>query len=468
MTRKANLDSWISEKPNPAGYWEAKVWMGTKPNGQPDRRHVQRKTLRAVTDRVKQLEAAREAGVTRKPGKAPTVQEMLKWHLEVTLPSRARAPRTIADYWSKCRNDIFPRWGGQRIDRLLPEHIEEGIAEMLAEGHAKSHVRKVLAILSSAYEVQVRRENVARNPCRQVEPPSLAEAEVVVLTHDEAVTILEVAAGRENGDRWVIGLSHGLRQGEALGMRWKYLNLETGRLDVWFQLQRLTWRHGCGEAVKRSMRQRGAADEDIAAAMEVAEQKCAKRNCKTKACPKRCKRHTRACPPPCPDGCREHARDCPERKDGGLVFREIKERRRKTLWLDDELTELLRRHRERQMFTRLTADAEWEENDLVFCQWNGKPIDPRRDWGEWQSVLEAAGLPARRVHILRHSAATFLIGEGVAQPVVQKILGHSDSRVTERYVHVAEAQMKEAAGRMSRMLRRGTDAPKTGPIRDGK
>lgn len=466
MPRKANRDSWISDKPNPKGYYEAKVWMGTKGDGSPDRRHVQRKTLTAVTDRVKQLEAARVAGISRKPGKAPTVREMLTWHLEVTLPSRGRAPRTIADYWSKCRNDIFPRWGGQRIDRLLPEHIEEGIAEMLAEGHAKSHVRKVLAILSSAYEVQVKRENVARNPCRQVEPPELAEPEITVLTYEEAVAILEVAAGRENGDRWVIALSHGLRQGEALGMRWKYLNLDAGRLDVWFQLQRLTWRHGCGDQVKRSMRQRGAVDSDIAAAVIKAEQECAQAHCKTKACAKRCKRHTRDCPPPCPDGCRSHARDCAQRADGGLVFREIKERKRKTLWLDDYLTELLLRHRERQMFQRLTADTEWEENDLVFCQWNGKPIDPRRDWGEWQSILEAAGLPPQRVHVLRHSAATFLIGEGVAQPVVQKILGHSDSRVTERYVHVAEAQMKEAAGRMSRMLRPGGNAPKTGPIRN--
>ena len=32
-TRKANLDSWISEKPNDRGYYEAKVWMGTKANG---------------------------------------------------------------------------------------------------------------------------------------------------------------------------------------------------------------------------------------------------------------------------------------------------------------------------------------------------------------------------------------------------------------------------------------------------
>ena len=107
--------------------------MGTKANGKVDRRHIQRKKLADVRARVKVLERQRDAGLTAKAGKAPTVREMLERHLTVVLPSRDRAPRTIADYWSKCRNDIFPRWGGQRIDRLLPEHVEDGLAEMLAE-----------------------------------------------------------------------------------------------------------------------------------------------------------------------------------------------------------------------------------------------------------------------------------------------------------------------------------------------
>ena len=82
------------------------------------------------------------------------------------------------------------------------------------------------------------------------------------------------------------------------------------------------------------------------------------------------------------------------------------------------------------------------------------------------------GVPERLLHDRERDALLEHDGRrGVphrVQPVVQKILGHSDSRVTERYVHVAEAQMKEAAGRMSRMLRRGADAPKNGPIRDGR
>ena len=65
-TRRGNLESWISAKPNPRGYYEAKVWMGTKGNGQPDRRHVQRKTLAAVRKRVRELERQRDTGTGRR------------------------------------------------------------------------------------------------------------------------------------------------------------------------------------------------------------------------------------------------------------------------------------------------------------------------------------------------------------------------------------------------------------------
>lgn len=457
-TRKGNLESWVRTTPNARGYYEASVWMGTKPDGRADRRHVQRRTLAAVRRRVKELEKDRDAGRITRPGKIPTVREMMERHLTVILPSRRRAPRTIDDYWSKCRNDIFPRWGGQRADRLLPEHIEEGLAELLAEGHAPAHVRKVLVILSSAYEVQVERENLPRNPCKHVEAPEVPEPEMTSLTQDEALAVLKAAIGQANAGRWMVGLTHGLRQGEALGLRWEYLNLDTGEMRVWHQLQRLTWKHGCGDLSKTQRQAMTREEADHAAA--AAEHACALAYCKVKPCPKRCRHHARECPPPCPPDCRGHARKCPGRRDGGLVFREIKEKRRKTVWLDPEFTALLREHHDAQVLAAITADTEWDEHDLVFCQWNGKPVDPRRDWQEWGAILAAAGLPRHRLHAMRHSAASIAIGEGVALPVVKQMLGHSDIRVTQRYVHVAEAQMKDASRRMGRaLLRPGAAGP---------
>jgi integrase len=450
-TRRGNRESWIAAEPNPRGYYEAKVWMGTKANGSPDRRHIQRKTLAAVRKRVRELERQRDMGQVGESGKVPTVEQMLTRHLTVALPQKGRAPRTIADYWSKCRNDIFPRWGAQRIDRLRPEHIEDGLAAMLAEGHAPSHVRKVLAILSSAYEVQARRARAygmaggttLTNPCQFVDPPELPDPARKALTRKQARAVL--AAARERGQfaRWAVGLGLGLRQGEALGLRWRFVDIdvpdgEPGEARVWAQLQRLTWEHGC--------------DNPHA---------CGKDYHKTRPCPAKCSRHTRACPPPCPDDCADHARHCPRRKlprgsirlSGALALREaVKEKKRKTVPIPAEVCEALREHRSAQFEQRMLAGPEWTDHDLIFTQWNGSPVDPRRDWQEWARILEAAGIPHAGVHAGRHTAATIAIDEGTAITAVQQLLGHSSVKTTEGYDASSRPGARIASRAVGRVL----------------
>lgn len=488
-TRNDNGESWISETPNTKGYYEAFVTMGTKPDGKPDRRHVERKTLASVKSRVRELERERDAGLSTKPGRKPTIEQMLSRHLTVVLPQRGRAPRTIDDYWSKCRNDIFPRWGSQRIDRLRSDQIEDGCAEMIAEGHAPSHVRKVLAILSSVYEIEVKRGNVARNPCRLVEPPEIGDPELASLTRAQIRAVLDTARPRRNSARWSVGLAAGLRQGEALGVRWTYFvasctecertapamecwgKRKTPRcpycggevafeLRVWFQLQRLTWEHGCADAIIKTMRKKGAPQKDIDKAAREAEHECGARHHKVKPCPDKCRLHTRACPPPCAADCTDHARHCLRRKlpqgcvpvAGGLVLREIKERRKKTVPIPWELAEMLCAQHAAQAADKLAAGDLWDEHDLMFCGLDGRPVDPRDDWQEWSDILKKAGVPHHGVHAARHSAATIAIDEGIALSVVQEMLGHSDIRVTRGYVHTSSPVARDAASRMGSAL----------------
>jgi integrase len=378
-TRRGNLESWLADSPNAAGRWEAFVTMGTRPDGTADRRHVERKSKADRNRRVRELERQRDAGQASRPGRAKTVQEMLERHLDVVLPQRGRAPWTIASYRSLCEHQVFPRWGGQRIDRMLPEYIEDGYADMLATGLSAGTVRKVHAVCSSAYEIEVKRGNTGRNPFRLVEAPRLAEPDRPALTVDQARAVLAAAAQWRNAARWAVGLACGLRQGEALGLRWQYTDLNAGELRVWYQLQRL------------------------------------------------------------PNG-------------GGLVFREIKERRRKTVKLPPELARLLLWHRETQDAERQLAANVWEEHDLVFAQPNGRPIGQKEDWKEWAAILKAAGIPHAGTHAMRHSAATIALGQGVALPIVQEMLGHSDIRVTRGYTHVSGALAEDAAARMGRAL----------------
>ena len=131
------------------GMWHGWVTMGVRSDGSPDRRHRQGRTETEVTRKVRALEAKRDAGRPGKPGRVPTLQEWMTYWLTTVLPLAGKAPRTIDDYWSKCRNWIFPSIGGHRLDRCHPEHLEALYGKMTAAGMAPSHVRKVHAIISS-------------------------------------------------------------------------------------------------------------------------------------------------------------------------------------------------------------------------------------------------------------------------------------------------------------------------------
>jgi len=133
---------------------------------------------------------------------------------------RTLAPRSYDDYWSKTRNWIIPHLGKHRLDRLQPEHVDKMHTAMIAAGKSSTDALKVFRVLSRALEIAVRREKVGRNVCKLVDPPSLIETEIVPLTQQEARRILASAAERRNGARWSVGLALGLRQGEALGLRW--------------------------------------------------------------------------------------------------------------------------------------------------------------------------------------------------------------------------------------------------------
>jgi integrase len=138
----------------------------------------------------------------------------------------------------------------------------------------------------------------------------------------------------------------------------------------------------------------------------------------------------------------------------GLVLVEPKSRAgRRTIKLPDALRDALRVHRVRQTEQRLAAGNVWEDRGFVFCQPTGRPIDRRRDWQDWKTLLKAAGVRDARLHDARHTAATLLLQQGVPARVVMDILGHSQISLTlGTYSHVVPELAQEAAERMGKAL----------------
>lgn len=141
-------------------------------------------------------------------------------------------------------------------------------------------------------------------------------------------------------------------------------------------------------------------------------------------------------------------------RGAGLVLVEPKSRAgRRTIALPRPLVDGLRAHRAAQLAERMTAGPVWEDHGLVFCQPNGRPLDPRGDHRAWRALLAAAGVRPARLHDARHTAATLLLQQGVPARVAMQVLGHSQVTLTlGTYSHVVPELAREAADRMGTPL----------------
>lgn len=97
--------------------------------------------------------------------------------------------------------------------------------------------------------------------------------------------------------------------------------------------------------------------------------------------------------------------------------------------------------------------------DLIFPGPDGKPLREITSYFR-TSVRELnlnKGISDRRerfsFHSLRHTAASFLIQNGVDLYTVKEILGHGSIALTERYSHLADHALKEAAQKMPDLTR---------------
>jgi integrase len=88
-------------------------------------------------------------------------------------------------------------------------------------------------------------------------------------------------------------------------------------------------------------------------------------------------------------------------------------------------------------------------NDLVFPSADGRPLASRTVREHFLAIIKRAGIQAATPHTLRHSAATYLLGVGVADRVVQEILGHGSAAMTRHYQHVTPELLADAGTRLA-------------------
>lgn len=148
---------------------------------------------------------------------------------------------------------------------------------------------------------------------------------------------------------------------------------------------------------------------------------------------------------------------------------------------------------------REVLDAKWEDIDMERRQWRipvtklGRPryvpissgvinllanvphdekvpyVFPNPDTGKpyrevfksWDTARKRAGLAEVRMHDLRHSFASFLVNAGRTLYECQRILGHTQIKTTQRYAHLSQDTLIDAADAVGNFVGKALPEPVT-------
>ena len=170
-----------------------------------------------------------------------TVGEFLdQWLQEVVKPNVR--PWTLAGYEVHVRLHLKPVIGKIQLDRLTPSHVQQLMNRKISEGLRPRSVRYIRGTLRSALNHGVRWDLISRNVAALVSSPRVEQYEISPLTPAEAHILLKSLKGDRLEALYSVALTMGLRQGEALGLRWQDVDLDLGYVRVSKQLQRIDGR----------------------------------------------------------------------------------------------------------------------------------------------------------------------------------------------------------------------------------
>lgn len=126
---------------------------------------------------------------------------------------------------------------------------------------------------------------------------------------------------------------------------------------------------------------------------------------------------------------------------------------RRVIPLPQAVANALKQHQLDQLAERKDAGEFWEDWGLVFTTGFGTPLSPRNDYREFRRIVERVGLRRVRLHDLRHTAATLMLGQAVSPRVIMEMLGHSQISITMNlYSHVTVELSRDAADRVQDLL----------------
>lgn len=162
-------------------------------------------------------------------GNKLTLTEFMVPWLEKHHSSQITAT-TARRYKSLMNVHILPTLGKLKLREINKNHINKFIEMMSEAGQSSRSCQQARALLSAAFKRAVQDDLIIENPVKRSRAVKNDTPEINPLSLPEVKQLLAANKDYEIQARIRISVLYGLRQGEALGLKWKYIDLDKGTI----------------------------------------------------------------------------------------------------------------------------------------------------------------------------------------------------------------------------------------------
>ena len=162
-------------------------------------------------------------------------------------------PSSAALYRGHIEKHLAPALGHLRIGELRAEHIDSFLSQLLADAAVTAATaRRIHATLRAALNGAVRRRLIPYNPALQVELPAERRTPSTVWTPEQVGQFLDAVQSDRLASLWHLVVMTGVRRGEAVGLQWRDVDLESTVMRVRQQAVEVAGRVHLSEPKTRS------------------------------------------------------------------------------------------------------------------------------------------------------------------------------------------------------------------------
>jgi len=214
------------------GSWAVRLDVGRDPQSG-RRRQIERAVRGTKRDAEKEL--ARliyelDQGTDLRPERLTVGEYLKRWLADYAKPNVG--PSTYVKYEEIVRIHLTPRLGAVLLGKLQPLQIQRAYAAIIASGLSEKTVLHVHRLLHEALRHALRWQLIRINVSEAVEPPRPQRYEARALNVAELLRLIAAGDQTRYGILIRLAATTGLRQGELLGLRWKDVDLASGRIYV--------------------------------------------------------------------------------------------------------------------------------------------------------------------------------------------------------------------------------------------